>query len=264
MEREDDPVAEFIDAMRNWSSESAPLDFMLVASHWDWFAQGIVNTVTLTVLALALGACLAMPMAILKAQRVAGARQAVSVFVYIFRGTPLLVQVYIIYYGLAQFEVVRDSIFWPYLREPWWCALLAFTINSAAYQVEIYRGGIDAVPKGEVEAATAVGFSRLGLLRHIVLPSAWRRCFPMWGNETIFLLHGTAVASTITVIDILGAGRQINARYYLAYEGFITATVIYMILIFLLTRVLNRVERQLMRHMREVNTGAAPKAGLPA
>lgn len=264
MERQDDTVAEFIDAMRNWSSESAPLDFMLVARHWDWFAQGILNTVTLTILALALGACLALPMAIAKAQRVAGASQAVSVFVYIFRGTPLLVQIYIIYYGLAQFEAVRASFLWPYLREPWWCALLAFTINSAAYQVEIYRGGIDAVPKGEVEAATAVGFSRFGLLRHIVLPSAVRRCFPMWGNETIFLLHGTAVASTITVIDILGAGRQINARYYLAYEGFITATVIYMILIFLLTRVLNRVERRLMRHMGEVKTAPTVRADVPA
>ncbi|MEO1455943.1 MAG: ABC transporter permease [Pseudomonadota bacterium] len=257
--REHDPVADFIEALTEFSETSAPLDFVLVAQHWDLFATGIMNTLSLVAIALVLGAMLALPMAIAKAERMPVASQAVTLFVYVFRGTPLLVQAYLIYYGAGQFEVVRDSFIWPVLREPWWCALFAFAINSAAYQVEIFRGGIDAVPRGEVEATKAIGMTRLGALRHIVLPSAMRRCFPMWGNETIFLLHGSAIASTITVIDILGAGRSINARYYLAYEGFITATLIYMALIFLLTRVLNRVERHLMRHMGPV-AAEAPAA----
>lgn len=260
---ETDPVADFITALTEFSETSAPLDFVLIAQNWELFANGMVNTLTLVTLALFFGMLMAIPMAVIKAERLPVASQLVTAFVYVFRGTPLLVQAYLIYYGLAQFEAVRDSIFWPYLREPWWCALFAFSINSAAYQIEIYRGGIDAVPHGEVEAARAIGFSRLGALRHVILPSAWRRCFPMWGNETIFLLHGTAIASTITVIDILGAGRQLNARYYLAYEGFITATVIYMVLIFVLTRFLNRAEQGLMRHMGELKLVKAPATGLP-
>lgn len=260
---ETDPVADFFTALAEFSETSAPLDFVLIAQNWELFWNGFLNTMSLVFLALAIGMVLALPMAIIKAERMPVGSQLVTAFVYVFRGTPLLVQAYIIYYGLAQFEFVRDSIFWPYLREPWWCALIAFSINSAAYQIEIYRGGIDAVPRGEIEAATAIGMSRWGALSHIILPSALRRCFPMWGNETIFLLHGTAIASTITVIDILGAGRQLNARYYLAYEGFITATFIYMILIFLLTRVLIRVEKYLMKHMGDANIVKASTTGLP-
>lgn len=263
MNEETDPVADFFTALAEFSETQAPLDFVLIAQNWQLFANGLLNTMSLMGLALVLGMMMAIPMAIIKAERTPVASQLVTGFVYIFRGTPLLVQAYLIYYGLAQFEAVRDSIIWPYLREPWWCALIAFSINSAAYQVEIYRGGIDAVPKGEVEAASAIGLSRIGALRHVILPSALRRCFPMWGNETIFLLHGTAIASTITVIDILGAGRQLNARYYLAYEGFITATIIYMILIFILTRFLNRAEKGLMRHMGDAQMVKAAKTGLP-
>jgi arginine/ornithine transport system permease protein len=193
-------------------------------------------------------------MAIARWQRTPVASPLVGAFVYVFRGTPMLVQAYLIYYGLAQFEVVRDSIFWVILREPWWCCAIAFAINSAAYQVEIYRGGLDAVPKGEVEATIAVGMTRTMALRRIILPSALRRCLPMIGNESLFLLHGSAIASMLTVIDILGAGRKLNAQYYLAYEGFLAATVIYMVLVWAITRILAQVERQTMRHLQSQPT----------
>lgn len=245
-----DPLADIVQAITRFSEQSAPIDFVLILSHWDIFAIGIMNTVLLVLIGLLIGACLALPMAIARWQATPVVSPAVAVFVYIFRGTPMLVQAYVIYYGLAQFEAVRDSIFWPILREPWWCCAIAFAINSAAYQVEIYRGGLDAVPKGEVEATIAIGMTRFSALRHIILPSALRRCLPMIGNESLFLLHGSAIASMLTVIDVLGAGRKLNAQYYLAYEGFLAATLIYMVLVWGITRVLAWVERRTMRHVR--------------
>lgn len=244
-----DPLADLLGAVRAFSEGAAPIDFMVILDHWDLFARGLVNTVTLVAAALALGAALALPMAVARAYRTPLASPLVAAFVYLFRGTPLLVQAYLIYYGLAQFGAVRHSLFWPVLRDAWWCALIAFTVNTAAYQVEIYRGGLQAVPRGEVEAARSVGMSGWQVLRRIILPSGLRRCLPMIGNETIFMIHGSVIASTLTVIDVLGAGRALNARYYLAYEGFVAASVIYMALIFAVTRLFRRIERAKLAHL---------------
>jgi arginine/ornithine transport system permease protein len=249
-----DPIADILAAIKAFSETSAPIDFVLILSHWDIFLQGMLNTVALVLIGLGFGAVIALPMAIARWQRTPVASLLVGAFVYVFRGTPMLVQAYLIYYGLAQFEVVRDSIFWVILREPWWCCAIAFAFNSAAYQVEIYRGGLDAVPKGEVEATIAVGMTRTMALRRIILPSALRRCLPMIGNESLFLLHGSAIASMLTVIDILGAGRKLNAQYYLAYEGFLAATVIYLVLVWAITRILAQVERRTMRHLQSQPT----------
>ncbi len=245
-----DPLADLMAAIADFSANSAPIDFVLILSHWQLFAQGMVNTVLLVLIGLIAGAFVALPMAIARWQRTPIISPLIGAFVYVFRGTPMLVQAYLLYYGLAQFEVVRDSIFWVVLKEPWWCAALAFAINSAAYQVEIYRGGLDAVPRGEVEASIAIGMTKGMALRRIILPSALRRCLPMIANESIFLLHGSAIASMLTVIDILGAGRKLNAQYYLAYEGFLAATVIYMVLVFGITRILALVERRTLRHLQ--------------
>jgi arginine/ornithine transport system permease protein len=245
-----DPIADILAAIKAFSETSAPIDFVLILSHWDIFLQGMLNTVALVMIGLAFGAVIALPMAIARWQRTPVAAPLVGAFVYVFRGTPMLVQAYVIYYGLAQFEVVRDSIFWVVLREPWWCCAIAFAINSAAYQVEIYRGGLDAVPRGEIEATVAIGMTRTMALRRIILPSALRRCLPMIANESLFLLHGSAIASMLTVIDVLGAGRKLNAQYYLAYEGFLAATVIYMVLVWIIARVLAWVERRTLKHLQ--------------
>ena len=228
---------------------SSPIDVLLILSHWDIFLTGIRNTVLLVLCGLCFGAVLALPMAVARWRRVWVLSPAISTLVYVFRGSPMLVQAYVIYYGLAQFEAVRESFLWPVLKEPWWCAAIAFSINSAAYQVEIYRGGLNAVPHGEVEATVAMGMTRLMALHRIILPSALRRCLPMLANEAIFLLHGSAIASMLTIIDVLGAGRRLNAQYYLAYEGFVAATLIYMCLVFLITRLLALVERRTLKHL---------------
>ncbi len=244
-----DPIADILAAITAFSETSAPIDFVLILSHWDIFLQGMLNTVALVLIGLCVGAIIALPMAIARWQGTPVASPLVGIFVYVFRGTPMLVQAYVIYYGLAQFDWVRDSLLWVVLKEPWWCCAIAFAINSAAYQVEIYRGGLDAVPRGEIEATVAMGMTRTLALRRIILPSALRRCLPMIGNESLFLLHGSAIASMLTVIDVLGAGRKLNAQYYLAYEGFLAATVIYMVLVWGITRILALVERRTMRHL---------------
>ena len=253
-----DPVGDVWALIAAFSADRAPVDVVLILSHWKLFAGGLANTLMLVAFGLAVGAVLALPMAVVRWYRVPVAAPLVGAFVYVFRGTPLLVQAYLVYFGLAQFEAVRESMIWPLLREPWWCCALAFAINSAAYQVEILRGGLDAVPRGEIEATTAIGMTRMTALRRIILPSALRRCLPMLGNETIFLLHGSAIASMLTVIDILGAGRRLNAQYYLAFEGFIAASVIYMVLVWAITRGLGMVERRTMRHLAPPPDRAGP------
>ena len=171
-------------------------------------------------------------------------------------------QVYLIYFGLGQFELIRDSVLWPVLRQAWWCALIAFVLNTAAYTTEIFRGAIEATPFGEVEAAKACGMSPFTRLRRIILPSAFRRALPMYSNEVIFMLHGSAVASTVTIVDILGAGRVLNAKHYLAYEGFIAAAVLYIVLVYGLVYVFRGIERRWHAHLRPRETDAPARSAI--
>ncbi len=164
-------------------------------------------------------------------------------------GTPLLVQTFLIYYGLSQFDFIRSSWAWSYLRDPWWCALIAFSLNSGAYATEIIRGAVETTPAGELEAAKALGLSPRQVDWLVLIPSALRRALPQYGNEVVFMLHGSVVASVITLQDILGAGRTLNARYYLAYEGFLTAAVLYMTITFALVWTFRRIEGRYLRHL---------------
>lgn len=239
------------DAARAASEAGAPWFFnpCLVAYEWPRFVQGVWITLQLTALAIAAGFLLALPLAFVRAGRHPLFDAPVKFFVYVFRGSPLLVQTFIVYYGLSQFEAVRGSVFWPLLRDAWWCALIAFTLNSAAYQTEILRGAIETTPRGEREAAKALGMSPLLTARRIIIPSALRRALPQMGNEVVFMMHGTSIASIITLQDILGVGRMINGRYYVVYEGLLTAAVLYMILTFALVWLFRRLETRYTRHL---------------
>ena len=239
-----------LDAIRDFSEKASPLDFVLIAEHWEMFLTGIGYTVLLVAVSLVIGGALSLPLAVARAYRTRFVNQAIWAYVYLFRGTPLLVQLYIIYYGLGQFETVRESFLWPVLREPLWCTLIAFVLNTAAYTTEIFRGAIEAVPYGEVEAARAYGMSPWHRTTRIVLPNALRRALPAYSNEVIFMLHGSVVASTVTIVDILGAGRILNSKYYLAYEGFIAAAVLYMVLVYFVTRGFRIWEGRWHAHLR--------------
>lgn len=235
----------------------------LVAENWEKFAEGIWISIHLTALALFFGFLMALPMALAMYRGTRWAPMARG-FVYVFRGTPLLVQTYLIYYGLSQFEWVRAGPWWVILREAWWCALIAFSLNSAAYQAEILRGAFATTPRGEIEGARALGLSERFVTWLVLLPSSLRRALPQCGNETVFMLHGSVVASVITIQDILGAGRWLNARYYVIYEGLISAALLYMVITFLLVGVFRLIERRYMRHLAPPVRAAKEEAPAPA
>ncbi len=236
-----------------------PLDIALIADNFDRFLYGVWTTLNLTFLALLLGGLLAVPMAIARASGHVVLNPLVQTYTYVFRGTPLLVQTYLIYYGVGQFEVIRNSWLWdPVLSSAWWCALIAFTLNTAAYTTELLRGAIADTPTGEVEAAIATGHSYRSRMRRIILPSAFRRAIPAYSNEVIFMLHGSVIASTITLQDILGVGRWLNGRYYLAYEGFITAAVLYFLIVLCIAWAFRWFERRYLRHLMRRSEGVEP------
>lgn len=244
------------ETITDFSSNTSPIDFMLVLAHWQLFARGVVNTLILFVLTTAVGALAALPLGVARAYRVPLLHPLILSYTYIFRGTPLLVQTYLLYYGASEFDFIRQSFLWPVLREAWGCAFIAFSVNTAAYVTEIVCAGIRSVPVGEVEAAKACGMSSLTRLRRIILPRAFRIMLPTYSNEVIFALQATVVASTITIVDVLGAGRTLNGMFYLAYEGFLTAAAIYMFLTFGVVRLFALLEARLNRHLRPMTTAA--------
>ena len=152
-----------------------------------------------------------------------------QIYIYIFRGTPILVQIFIIYHGLPQFELIRESVFWPILREPTGCAILALTLNTGAYVSEILRGGVLGVDKGLLEAGSALGMSARHRFMYITTPIATRIALPAYSNDVVSLLKSTALASTITITDMTGIARTIVADTYAPYEIFISLAIVYMI-----------------------------------
>ncbi len=241
---------EIIDTMRTFSSETSPYDFVLVLENWKLFWRGLQNTLILMFVSLVAGGIIAVPLAIIRATRVPVLNQIAYAYIYFIRGTPTLVQLYVVYFGLSQFEFIRESAAWVILREPWWCVLITFTVGTSAYTAEIFRGAIEDTPRGEVEATIAAGMSRSLALRRIIFPSAFRRSLPAYSNEVIFNLHTTVLASTVTVIDLLGAARILNNRYYLAFEGFITAALMFIVVVFVITQVFKLLERRLLGHLQ--------------
>ena len=199
------------------------------------FLSGLWITLQLLAVSTAIGLVLAVPVALARVSPRRVLSVPATAYAYLFRGTPLLVQIFIIYYGLPQFDAVRGSVLWPLLRDPMPCALLAFSLNMSAYTGEVIRGGILAVPAGEREAAMAVGMPRGLMLRRIILPRALRIALPALSNEVVLQLKATSLASTVTLIDLTGVGRRLAAKTYTT-EGLFVAGAIYIALTFLVAR----------------------------
>lgn len=225
------------------------MNFDAIAQNLPLYATGVLTTLKLLVIALAAGLVAAVPLAVLRSRPQGLAHGPVWLFTYAVRGTPLLVQLFLIYYGLAQFAVVRESVFWPWLSSPWFCACLAFAINTCAYTTEIIAGAIRNTPHGEVEAARALGLSAAQVMRRIVLPSAARRAIPSYGNEVILMLHGTSLASVVTLLDLTGVARDVNSRFYIPFEAFITAGVLYLAITLALVGLFHAAERRWLAHL---------------
>lgn len=218
---------------------------------------GIPLTLKLALSSVACGSVLALLFAMLRMSGIAPLEWFARFYVFIFRSTPLLVQIFIIYYGLSQFREVRASFAWPFLRDPYWCALLALSLNTAAYASEIIRGGLQAVPAGQVEAARAAGMTRFLTFRRIVLPLAIRQALPGYGNELILMVKATSLASIITLMEITGLAAKLISETYRAIEVFIVAGAIYLVINFVITRLVHYAEYRLTPHLR-------PAPGMPA
>lgn len=209
-------------------------------------------TIKLTVIASLLGLVLAVPLSIFALSKNRLIRLPIELFSYFFRGTPLLIQIYLIYFGLGQFEAVRNSGWlWTHvLTDAYKCALIAFTLNTCAYTIEIFKGALKHTPKGEIEAGIAFGMSKYTLFRRIIFPSGFRRALPAYSNEVIFMLHGTAQASVITLIDILGWARKVYSITYSPFIPFLIAALVYLVLTFGLIMIFRYCERRWLSHLK--------------
>ncbi|QEY64357.1 ABC transporter permease [Metapseudomonas lalkuanensis] len=224
-------------------------DYNVIWESLPLYFGGVLVTLKLLAISLALGLAAAVPLALMRVSKQPWVNLPAWLYTYVIRGTPMLVQLFLIYYGLAQFEWVRESALWPYLSNATFCACLAFAINTSAYTAEILAGSIKATPHGEIEAAKAMGMSRAKLYRRILLPSALRRALPQYSNEVIMMLHTTSLASIVTLIDITGAARTVNSQYYLPFEAFITAGLFYLCLTFILVRLFKAAERRYLAYL---------------
>lgn len=213
--------------------------------------SGVPLTLQLAASSIVFGAVLALLFALMRLSGITVLDWIARLYVFVFRGTPLLVQIFIIYYGLSQFPSVRYSFLWPILREPYWCAIIALTLNNAAYASEIIRGGLLSVPSGQIEAAKACGMSRFTSFRRIVMPLAIRQALPGYGNEMISMVKATSLASIITLMEVTGIAAKLIAESYRAIEVFVIAGAIYLAINFVLTRVLMFTEYKLTPYLRQ-------------
>ncbi len=227
------------------------------------FAQGLRVCLTLLIISVATGFILAIPLAVARVSSNLWLSGPVWLLTYVVRGTPLLVQLFLVYYGLAQFELVRESFAWVWLKEAWFCAWLAFAINTTAYTTEIFAGALRATPAGEVEAARAYGLMGLKLYARILLPSALRRALPQYSNEVVGMMHATSIVSTVTLVDVTRVARDVYANHLLPVEAFGTAALIYFVLTFSLVGGFKFLERRVLGHLRSERKGpGAPSRSL--
>lgn len=228
--------------------------------------SGAGLTLQLTAIAALLACALALPLAIGRCSECVALRWPIRLFVSFFRGTPLLAQLFLIYYGSGQFRAELNQLgLWWFFRDPYYCALLTFVLNSTAYQVEILRGGLRAVPYGQIEAGVAMGLSRFNQYRKIILPNAYRIAFPALGNEIILLLKGSAVVSVITLFDVMGQTRRIFSQTF-DLSVYLWAAVLYLLMTSVFVWLWRRLELCLTRHQRarQAPSAATSTASLPA
>ena len=222
----------------------------IVQEYWKaylWFdgyqLSGVAMTLWLLVASIAIGGTLAVPLAVARVSSNPLLRMPVWFYTYVFRGTPLYIQLLILYTGIYSLQVVRDQpTLDAFFREGMNCTLLAFTLNTCAYTTEIFAGAIRATPYGEIEAGRAYGMSTFTLYRRIILPSALRRSLPYYSNEVILMLHSTTLAFTATVPDLLKVARDVNSATYSSFEAFGLAAVLYALMVFTLVWLFRRCE----------------------
>ena len=212
--------------------------------------SGLDNTLLLLLISLPIGFVLALIFALGRVSKIKILSKSIASYIFVIRGTPLLVQIYLIYFGLGSVKFIRESFLWYALKEPFWCGVIALTINTVAYGAEIFRGGIQSIEKGQVESGLSLGFSKFLLLRKIILPIAIRKVLPSYGNELILMVKATSLVSLTTYMEMTGLARKIMAKTFAPVEAFIAAGILYLFLNFLMVQFVKYLEWKYNPHLR--------------
>tara|TARA_B100001173_G_scaffold112758_1_gene97768 strand:- start:594 stop:1268 length:675 start_codon:yes stop_codon:yes gene_type:complete len=220
------------------------MDINLMISIFPSLLSGAFITLKLLISSMFFGLLIGLIFAILRINKYPIINMFAYGYSYLFRGTPLLVQLYLIYYGLANIEFIRNSLFWVIIKEPYWCAIIAFSLNTGAYTSEILRSAFQTIKKGYLEAAQSLGVSKKITFYRIQLPIAIKQSLPAYGNEIILMLKGTSLASVITIMDLMGEARKINVITFKPFEAFITAGIIYLFMTFIIDRIIKLLEKK--------------------
>ncbi|MAV63737.1 MAG: ABC transporter permease [Candidatus Marinimicrobia bacterium] len=212
--------------------------------------SGLDNTLLLLLISLPIGFILALIFALGRVSKIKILSKSIASYIFVIRGTPLLVQIYLIYFGLGSVKFIRESFLWYALKEPFWCGVIALTINTVAYGAEIFRGGIQSIEKGQVESGLSLGFSKFLLLRKIILPIAIRKVLPSYGNELILMVKATSLVSLTTYMEMTGLARKIMAKTFAPVEAFVAAGILYLFLNFLMVQFVKYLEWKYNPHLR--------------
>jgi polar amino acid transport system permease protein len=214
------------------------------------YISGLGITMTLVVISIVIGAILAVPLTYARMSENAVLSAFAYGYVYFFRGTPLLAQTFLIYYGLGTFRPQLEAVgLWVFFREAWYCAVLAFSLNTAAYQAEIFRGAIESVPRGQWEGAESLGLHPLQTLWKVILPQAAIVALRPFGNEIILMIKGSAIVAIVTVMDLMGVTRLAYSRSF-DFQTYIWAAIIYLAVVEVLRNGVDWIERRLTRHLK--------------
>jgi arginine/ornithine transport system permease protein len=227
--------------MFDWSTivESLPL-----------YVSGLKVSLILMAISVSAAFVLAIPLSIARISRNRFLSGPVWFYTYVIRGTPLLVQLYMIYFGLAQFEWLRESAAWVLFKNAWFCAWFAFVLNSTAYTTEIFAGALRQTPAGELEAARSLGLSNFDIYRRILLPGALRRALPQYGNEVVMVLHATSIASAVTIVELTRTARDVYYNTLSPADAFGTVAVFYFVITFMLVGLFKLAEHRFLAHLR--------------
>ena len=222
----------------------------LIYKNFFLVLSGLDNTILLLLISLPLGFVLALLFALGRVSKIALLSRTIASYIFVIRGTPLLVQIYLIYFGLGSVKFIRESFLWYALKEPFWCGVIALTVNTVAYGAEIFRGGIQSIEKSQVESGLSLGFGKFLLLRKIILPIAIRKVLPSYGNELILMVKATSLVSLTTYMEMTGIARKIMAKTFAPVEAFIAAGILYLFLNFLMVQFVKYLEWKYNPHLR--------------
>ena len=220
------------------------MDLVFALEHLPRLLKATKLTIELTLLSLFFGIFVGVFFAVLRTSNNKILFYISYYYSYVLRGTPLLVQIFIVYFGLAQLEWIRESFLWVFLKEPYSCAIFAFTLNTGAYSSEIFRSAFETINKGVLEAAKGLGINKVHTFFKIKLPIAIKQSLPAYGNEMILMLKGTSLASTVTLLDLTGVAKYIISTTFRPVEVFIVAGSIYLIMTFIIHNFIKFLEKK--------------------